>query len=262
MKRFFSVFMFSFAILTSHAQQKVHSLFAGPIVSITKINDKGPSALTYSNLLFGTDIQYTETTEKCYDALRFQFHTGKLGSNIPSSPQIQFSHFQFNWNRFWHLHLFLNSSALLGFQWYTSYSQTLRDTYATNSKYYCFESSIAPIIKFLKSYKINDSYHLNCSAQGSVAMLGYFIRPSISSLKPIAVNSDYPQNFMELVMAGRMVTPLKMQHIITSYKIELAGNKRFISGIEYAWSYLVYKIDNHYYEINHQFIVYVGYHFK
>jgi hypothetical protein len=253
------VYLFAlFAYITCNGQEKFQFIKAGPTGSILKINDHGPSALTYGAFIYGGDLAYIITTDKWYDAIDFQFKKGELSNELASSQKIMATHFQFEWYRLWNLYLLPNSSQLFGFQWYNAYTQTNRSSLSNNNIYYCFESSLLPEIKLLKKLEIIDKMPLFLYVKGSAALAGYIIRPSIASMNPISANGNYPSNFWDKPFAGRIVTLNKLQHYISTCGIEFSCNARIFIVLEYTWNYLSYKNDNPYYEISHQFTAQLG----
>jgi len=253
------IFLFVlFANITCDGQEKFQFIKAGPSGSIVKIYDKGPSALLYSNFIYGGNFAYLETTKKCFDAIDFQFRRGELNSELASSQKILASHFQFKWYRLWNLNLFPKSAQQLGLQWYNAYSHTIRNSNSNNSKYYCFESSLAPEIKIDKSLDLIDKIPLSLYIKGSAVIFGYIIRPSIASTNPISANENYPSNFWEQSVAGRIVAFNKLQHFAATSGIEFSCSNQLFIALEYSWNYIGYKNDNPYYDISHQFIAQLG----
>ncbi len=246
----------------SYSQVKSQAFTLGPTGTVMKINDKGASALTYGNFIFGVNLEFAESSARRYEAINFHLQRGELENKISSPSQVLATQFQFEWRWLWNLNLSDNSSQLVGIHWRNDFTNTFRENFPTNSRYYCFSSSLSPEIMLKKSFVIKDRIHLSIYAKGSASLFGYVIRPSIASNSPIAPNEKYPANFWEKTISGRLVFFTKLNYFDTSYGIELYDNKRTFVAFEYGWNYFAYKIDNPYYEINHKFTVQIGFRLK
>lgn len=238
--------------LTAFSKEKDYIISTGFSGSQLTILDRGPSALSYSNYIYGFGLSYIEETVNWSDEMTLHFQKGFLKSDQEFSTEPKIYSYLFDWRRSWDLKNIPNWKTQIGFHWHNGYTKTSRTEFSNNKDYFCFISSISPYINTKKILLSSQKHTLNFFTEASYSPLAYIIRPSLTSIDPVSMGGEKASTFWKYITSGHISSLAKFQYIVINSGFELMFNPKFSMSLAYQWNYLSYKQDNPYYEINHQ----------